>query len=135
MIILMAMRKEPESRYVSADQFADDLKLYLKGLPVRAHPDSATYRTIKFMRRHAAAVVAGGVFVFAFVAGVAGITAELIMAHRERDRALESSRRRTRDCQSVRYPGYQGAASQPARTVSASKDAARRRADTSMRIF
>jgi eukaryotic-like serine/threonine-protein kinase len=93
MIVLMAMRKEPERRYVSADQFADDLKLYLKGLPVRAHPDSATYRTIKFMRRRAAVVITGGVFVFAFVAGVVGITAGLIMAHRERDRALESSRR------------------------------------------
>ena len=88
----MAMRKEPERRYVSADQFADDLKRYLKGLPVRAHPDSATYRTIKFMRRHAAAVIAGGVFVFAFVAGVVGITAGLIMARRERDRARESFR-------------------------------------------
>ncbi len=93
MIVLMAMRKEPERRYVSADQFGDDLKLYLKGLPVRAHPDSATYRTIKFMRRHAAVVITGGVFVFAFVAGVVGIAAGLIMAHRQRDRALESSRR------------------------------------------
>ena len=35
-IILTAMRKEPERRYASADQFALDLTCYLKGLPVSA---------------------------------------------------------------------------------------------------
>jgi len=91
-IILMAMRKEPERRYASAEQFADDLQRYLKGLPVRAHRDSATYRTIKFMRRHVAAVITSGVLVLALVAGVVGTATGLIIARRERDRAEESFR-------------------------------------------
>ena len=91
-IILMAMRKEPEGRYGSAEQFADDLQRYLKGLPVRAHRDSAMYRTIKFMRRHPAAAIISGVLVLALVAGVVGISTGLIMARRDRDRAEESSR-------------------------------------------
>ena len=37
-IVLMALRKEPESRYASAEQFADDVRRHLKGLPVRGAP-------------------------------------------------------------------------------------------------
>ena len=47
-IILMAMRKEPERRYASAEQFAEDLERHLQGLPVRAHRDSVIYRVTKF---------------------------------------------------------------------------------------
>jgi eukaryotic-like serine/threonine-protein kinase len=91
-IILMAMRKEPERRYASADQFADDLRRYLKKLPVRAHPDSALYRVTKFVRRHTAAVITGGLLILALVVGVIGITAGLITASRERNRAEDSFR-------------------------------------------
>ena len=88
----MAMRKEPERRYASADQFADDLERHRKGLPVRAHLNSAIYRITKFIRRHAAAVIVSAVLVLALLAGVAGITTGLIMARRERDRAETSFR-------------------------------------------
>jgi serine/threonine protein kinase len=91
-IVLMALRKEPERRYASAEQFAEDIHRYLEGLPVRAHRDSVTYRTAKFVRRHAAAVAAGLVLVLALVAAVAGTTAGLILVRRERDRAEDSFR-------------------------------------------
>ena len=42
-IVLMALRKEPERRYASAEQFADDLRCYLEGRPVRR---TATLRVI-----------------------------------------------------------------------------------------
>jgi non-specific serine/threonine protein kinase/serine/threonine-protein kinase len=88
----MALRKEPERRYASAEQFADDVHRYLEGLPVRAHRDSPVYRAVKFVRRHAAAVAAGLVLVLALLAGAVGTTMGLILARRERDRAEESSR-------------------------------------------
>ena len=91
-IILMAMRKEPESRYSSADQFADDLKFYLKRLPVRAHPDSAAYRTIKFMHRHPAVTIASSILTLALSVGLIGTTAGLFAAWRERNRVQESFR-------------------------------------------
>ncbi len=55
-IVLMAMRKEPERRYASVEQFATDIDRYLKGMTVIARADKWTYRTSKFVRRHTVAV-------------------------------------------------------------------------------
>jgi eukaryotic-like serine/threonine-protein kinase len=55
-IIAAATRKEPERRYASVEQLAADIDAYLRGLPIRARPDSWTYRTGKFLKRHAALV-------------------------------------------------------------------------------
>ena len=51
-IALMALRKEPERRYPSAQQFGDDIRRHLTDLPVVAQPDSTAYRARKFVRRH-----------------------------------------------------------------------------------
>jgi serine/threonine-protein kinase len=55
-IVVMAMRKEPERRYSSVEQFAADIDRYRQGLPVLASPDSWGYRAAKFTRRHRAGV-------------------------------------------------------------------------------
>ncbi|HEY5807183.1 MAG TPA: tetratricopeptide repeat protein [Povalibacter sp.] len=55
-IVLMAMRKEPERRYASVEQFATDIERYLGGMPVIARRDTWNYRATKFVRRHALAV-------------------------------------------------------------------------------
>lgn len=55
-IVLMALRKEPTRRYVSAEQFANDIQHWLDGLPVIATRDSWGYRASKFIHRHAFAV-------------------------------------------------------------------------------
>ena len=39
-IVLMAMRKEPQRRYGSAEQLAEDLRRHLAGLPVIARKDT-----------------------------------------------------------------------------------------------
>jgi len=51
-IVLMALRKEPERRYGSVQEFAEDIRRYLDGRPVRARPDTIGYRTGKYIRRH-----------------------------------------------------------------------------------
>ncbi len=51
-IVLMAMRKEPERRYHSVDQFAEDIQRYLDGRPILARQDSVTYRLRKFLLRN-----------------------------------------------------------------------------------
>jgi eukaryotic-like serine/threonine-protein kinase len=48
-IILMTMRKEPERRYSSVEQFAEDINRYLKGSPVTARENSFSYRAAKFV--------------------------------------------------------------------------------------
>jgi eukaryotic-like serine/threonine-protein kinase len=51
-IVLMALRKEPERRYSSVEQLAQDIENYLQGRPVSARQDNFHYRTAKFLRRH-----------------------------------------------------------------------------------
>ena len=51
-IVAQAMHKDVERRYGSAQELADDLQRHLDGRPVRAHPDSPTYRVGKFVGRH-----------------------------------------------------------------------------------
>jgi eukaryotic-like serine/threonine-protein kinase len=68
-IVLMALRKEPERRYASAQQMASDIQRYLDGMPVIAHRGTLTYRSAKFVRRHWLPVAAGasaGLLVLAF---------------------------------------------------------------------
>jgi eukaryotic-like serine/threonine-protein kinase len=57
-IVLMAMRKEPERRYGSAQQFASDIGRFLDGRPVIARRDTLGYRTTKFLRRNWPAAIA-----------------------------------------------------------------------------
>src|SRR5204862_145811 len=57
-IVLMAMRKEPERRYSSVEQFAEDLRRHLEGRPVVARQDTLSYRVSKFVQRHKLGVAA-----------------------------------------------------------------------------
>jgi len=57
-IVLMAMRKEPERRYSSAGQLADDISRFLNGYPVVARRDTWRYRASKFAGRNRYAVAA-----------------------------------------------------------------------------
>jgi tetratricopeptide (TPR) repeat protein len=57
-IVLMALRKEPDRRYLSVEQFSDDIRRYLENRPVHACKDSLRYRAAKFARRHRTGVVA-----------------------------------------------------------------------------
>ena len=58
-IVAMAMRKEPERRYGSAQELVGDIQRYLDGLPVIARRDTLSYRATKFLKRHWLPVGAG----------------------------------------------------------------------------
>lgn len=62
-IVAMAMRKEPERRYSSVEQFSADIERHQRGLPVLARADSWSYRTSKFAKRHGAAIGLAAAFV------------------------------------------------------------------------
>jgi formylglycine-generating enzyme required for sulfatase activity len=51
-ILLKAMSKERDRRYVDAGELAEDLRRYLEGEPITARPPSAIYRLRKLARRH-----------------------------------------------------------------------------------
>ncbi len=86
-IVLKALRKEPERRYASVEQFSEDIRRHLKGLPVMARPDTFWYRSGKFVNRHKAAVLAGSLAIAALVAGLVMTLRETYVARAERARA------------------------------------------------
>lgn len=86
-IVLMALRKEPQRRYSSAEQLAEDLRRHLAGLPVIARTDTWTYRSGKFLRRHALGVAAVVAVVISLVAGIVLAQREARIANAERIRA------------------------------------------------
>ena len=61
MIVLMALRKEPQRRYASVEQFSGDIRRYLEGRPVIARSDTFGYRSAKFVRRNVVAVGAAAI--------------------------------------------------------------------------
>ena len=86
-IILKALSKEPRRRYASVDQFSEDVRRHLAGLPVIARKDTWGYRTTKFVRRNRAAVVAVAATFAVLVAGIIGTTWQARAARVERARA------------------------------------------------
>ncbi|MGH7527286.1 MAG: protein kinase domain-containing protein [Gemmatimonadales bacterium] len=68
-IVLTSLRKEPQRRYQSVEQFAGDIRKHLDGLPVQARPDTFRYRAGKFVRRNRVPVAAGTLVVLALVGG------------------------------------------------------------------
>jgi eukaryotic-like serine/threonine-protein kinase len=56
-ILRKAMSQEPQDRYATAGDLADDLRRFLSGQAVQAHPPSNWYRLKKFIRRNQAASV------------------------------------------------------------------------------
>ncbi|GEM_PF-3327747 len=57
-IILKALEKEPERRFQSAQELAEDLRRFLEGEAVRARPTGIFYRMRKMARRREARVAA-----------------------------------------------------------------------------
>ena len=87
LILLAALRDEPDRRYASAAALDEDLRRWMEGLPVAARPDSLRYRAARFVGRHRVAVTgatAAAVTVLAF--GIATAVQSRQIA-RERDRA------------------------------------------------
>lgn len=86
-IVLKALRKEPERRYESVEQFAEDIRRHLEQLPVSARPDTFAYRASKFVRRNRVGVVAASLIFLALIAGILGTAYQARVAQRERARA------------------------------------------------
>ncbi|HVE57075.1 MAG TPA: serine/threonine-protein kinase [Pyrinomonadaceae bacterium] len=88
-IVLMAMRKEPERRYSSVEQFAEDIRRYQNGLPVIAREDSFGYRAGKFVRRNKVGVAAVGGITVSLIAGIFATGRQARIARRQRDKAAK----------------------------------------------
>jgi serine/threonine protein kinase/tetratricopeptide (TPR) repeat protein len=69
-ILLFAMQKDPNRRYATIGQFADDIRRHFSHQPVKARPDTVTYRVRKFVRRRIGPVAAVAAVMVTLAAGV-----------------------------------------------------------------
>ncbi len=86
-ITLKALRKEPERRYKSVEAFAGDIERHLKNLPIKARPNTLSYRASRFFRRNRIAVSATAFIILALIFGLAIALWQAKVARTERDRA------------------------------------------------
>lgn len=68
-IVSMALRKEPQRRYSSAQQLAEDIRRYLNGLPVTARDETIFYLAAKLVRRNKLASAALALLAISVFAG------------------------------------------------------------------
>ncbi|HEU4404426.1 MAG TPA: serine/threonine-protein kinase [Polyangiaceae bacterium] len=85
-IIEKALRKDARERYASVEQFADDLRRYLEGRPVKAHAATFAYRADKFVRRNQGKLALAVLF-------VAGLSAAALVSVSQARRAEAQARR------------------------------------------
>jgi non-specific serine/threonine protein kinase/serine/threonine-protein kinase len=69
-IVLRALRKEPQRRYHSVEQFSEDIRRHLEGLTVIARPDTLRYRATKLIQRNKTLAVAFSLVMLALVGGL-----------------------------------------------------------------
>jgi tetratricopeptide (TPR) repeat protein len=84
-IILKAIRKSPDQRYATAQDFADDLRRFLDHKSIKAKPPTWRDKIVKWSRRHQAAMLATVV-----VLGLAtlGLAIGAVLIARERNAAV-----------------------------------------------
>jgi len=86
-IVLMALRKEPQRRYASVEQFAQDIRRHLDHLPVIARKDTFGYRASKFITRHKAGVALAALMTVALLSATGVTIRQARIARAERARA------------------------------------------------
>lgn len=116
-IIFKAMQVRPGDRFITANQFSQDVARYLSHEPVSACPNTALYRTRKFLRRNRVAVLVGMVAAASLLGGIVTSTHLARTAEYERQRAearfedvrqLASSLLFDLDADLARLPGATG---------------------------
>jgi serine/threonine-protein kinase len=94
-IVLKSLRKEPDRRYGSARELADDLRRQIQGLPVQARPATFRYRAGTFLRRNWLGAAAAAVLCLALLAVAVTMTAQQAATGAQRERAeLEAAKAR-----------------------------------------
>jgi eukaryotic-like serine/threonine-protein kinase len=101
-IVLMALRKEPERRYATVDQFSDDIRRHLEALPVLARRDTLAYRADKFVRRNTAASIAAALVVLSLVGGIVATSWQARRAREQEAIAIAEKARAERRFNEVR---------------------------------
>jgi eukaryotic-like serine/threonine-protein kinase len=92
-VVSKAVRPEPEERYPSAGDLAADVRRYLQGRPVLAHPESVLYRARKFAGRNRWGVLAGSALTLLLLGYGVTLVVQTRRVAAERDRAEQEARK------------------------------------------
>jgi serine/threonine-protein kinase len=96
-ILRKALAKEPNARYASVQDFADDIQRYLERRPVLARRQTTSYRLRRFARRHRGALAGA-----AAVVSLIGVYVGTVLVDRARiRRALVEAQAGTRKAEQV----------------------------------
>jgi eukaryotic-like serine/threonine-protein kinase len=88
-----AIEADPEQRYASAFELANELDAFLANRPVRAMPSSRRYLASLFFKRHRTAVLLSMLTIFALISGLGAAVYGLWQARHERQVAIEQADR------------------------------------------
>jgi len=91
-VCLKCLDDEPQQRYRSAGELADDLKCFLADKPVSARPSSPLRRLGKWSRRQPVVAGLAGSLLLAVLAGFAAVTWQWRRAEAHRNRAEDNLR-------------------------------------------
>jgi tetratricopeptide (TPR) repeat protein len=81
-IVVKALEVDRARRYETAEALAEDLRRYLGGSPVSAHPPTFSSQLRKFIYRHKVQVAGAALLILALIGGTLGTTAGMVRARR-----------------------------------------------------
>jgi serine/threonine protein kinase len=88
-IVLKALAKEPEGRYATAQQLADDLQRFLRDEPIKARRPSLLQRARRWSRRHPSVLASGLVALVLAVLALSVSNLLVARANQQKDQALQ----------------------------------------------
>ncbi len=92
-ILTKAMRPEPQERYATVEQLADDLEAFLDSRPIRARQGELAYQARKFAQRYWLPIAATALTLASLSAGLFVANRERLLAQRRFDDVRELSNR------------------------------------------
>ncbi len=94
-IILKSMRKDRKDRYQTVDDFAEDIRRYLGGLPIEARPTTMGYQVRLFTRRNRLLVTLSLIFVVGLIVATVFSVNQAISARESENKAVAAAREAT----------------------------------------
>ncbi len=83
-IVLKALAKEPDQRYLSVEQLADDIKRHQSRMPVRARRAGLAYQAACLLRRQPLAIMTVLLILITLLGGLAAVWQQVRIATEER---------------------------------------------------
>jgi eukaryotic-like serine/threonine-protein kinase len=85
-IVLTALEKDPVRRYISVEQFSDDIRRHLSHIPIQARPTSIARQFTKFVRRNRVLTGVAALVLASLIGGLAITLYQVRQAQAEKAR-------------------------------------------------